>query len=718
MESTIVVRPLDEQFDLEVAERHAPWYAEQGYEWLSTSVFRNAARLSDVVIDIGAHVGWYSVQAGLCNTAARIISVEGSPATYEVLLRNLQSVVPDRTEPRCAVFGERSGRAQFHITEASDNCGLSGHPNSPTIEVLDQAMICGEDLGVDGEQRLLIKIDVEGHELSVLNGLSEVIDSATVVRMLVELNPSCLAAAESSPQEIVNWLLKRGFSLFSLNDHTRRWTRVPQGFPPDQIIPFGSYLNLYCVRGAEVQAIGAVLPSGRLGGAERSHLEWAGRMQGRGHLVHTYVGEGDRLPAALEGAGLTSSQHRLSWWVGAGDWTNATQGVTDLAEDLAGLNPDVVLTITGVIPGGALAASMLGVPHIWWIHEYIDLDHALEIPVPMRQLGSAMGELSASVLANSQSVYRHVLGEGEVRIAVPILPAPRPSDRTLVFEDEVQSPEMPVLGIFARVTERKGHLELVWALSLLRERGIELSLRVFGASHDHAFRSRLDSTIRQLGLGPYVDFMGETDDPAREMGSVDVVVVPSWHEAFGRVPVEAASAGTPVVYAAGGGLDDYMQDGVTGVRVQPRSPEALAAGIERVLADPALRHDLKAHACDVLSATLAPYDPVGVIEAEIRAVQVMDADDWVSSTIRRMRRESLGLSGGERNAAVVRMEAADAERDAAVAERDAAVVRMEAADAERDAAVAERYTIVNSRTWRWTAWYRGLRATLRAPLRR
>ncbi len=77
----------------------------------------------------------------------------------------------------------------------------------------------------------------------------------------------------------------------------------------------------------------------------------------------------------------------------------------------------------------------------------------------------------------------------------------------------------------------------------------------------------------------------------------------------------------------------------------------------------------------------------------------------------------------QRDMAVVRMDASAAERDAAVERRDVAVVRMGASAAERDAAVAERDAAVAERDAILelpgrTAWYRGLRATLRAQLQR
>ncbi|MCC9308198.1 glycosyltransferase family 4 protein [Kitasatospora sp. RB6PN24] len=69
-----------------------------------------------------------------------------------------------------------------------------------------------------------------------------------------------------------------------------------------------------------------------------------------------------------------------------------------------------------------------------------------------------------------------------------------------------------------------------------------------------------------------------------------VAVVPSvWEEPLGQVAVEAMLAGRPVVASDVGGLRDVVEDGVTGLRVPPADPRALAAAIDRLLGDPRLR---------------------------------------------------------------------------------------------------------------------------------
>ena len=70
------------------------------------------------------------------------------------------------------------------------------------------------------------------------------------------------------------------------------------------------------------------------------------------------------------------------------------------------------------------------------------------------------------------------------------------------------------------------------------------------------------------------------------MRHLDVLVAPSRLDPFGTVVAEAMAVGTPVVATRVGGLEEIVDDGVTGTLVAPRAPAELAEAVARVLAAP------------------------------------------------------------------------------------------------------------------------------------
>ncbi|MCC6192321.1 MAG: glycosyltransferase, partial [Anaerolineales bacterium] len=114
-----------------------------------------------------------------------------------------------------------------------------------------------------------------------------------------------------------------------------------------------------------------------------------------------------------------------------------------------------------------------------------------------------------------------------------------------------------------------------------------------------ARRAALEALSASLGVGGQVRFLGRQADenlPAL-YHAADVFVLPAVErsEAFGTVQLEAMAAGRPVVSSdVGTGVAWVNQHEITGLVVQPRRPDELAAALQRLLADPALRARLGA----------------------------------------------------------------------------------------------------------------------------
>ncbi|GGI04561.1 glycosyltransferase [Egicoccus halophilus] len=107
---------------------------------------------------------------------------------------------------------------------------------------------------------------------------------------------------------------------------------------------------------------------------------------------------------------------------------------------------------------------------------------------------------------------------------------------------------------------------------------------------------RLRQIAEELGVGERVRFVGalERHQVPPLLRSADVAVTVPWYEPFGIVPLEIMACGVPVVASAVGGMIDTVVDGVTGLHVPPREPDAVAAALRHLLDDGGLRDRLGA----------------------------------------------------------------------------------------------------------------------------
>ena len=142
-----------------------------------------------------------------------------------------------------------------------------------------------------------------------------------------------------------------------------------------------------------------------------------------------------------------------------------------------------------------------------------------------------------------------------------------------------------------RLARQKGHAVLLAACERLRAEGVVALTLLAGQGPLETEivagvqRRQLDGAVMLVGVLP-------REEVITLMGAVDVVVIPSLHEGFGLVALEAMAAGTPVVASRVDGLSEIVQDEISGLLVEPGDAPALATGLRRLCLDPALRRRL------------------------------------------------------------------------------------------------------------------------------
>jgi len=161
---------------------------------------------------------------------------------------------------------------------------------------------------------------------------------------------------------------------------------------------------------------------------------------------------------------------------------------------------------------------------------------------------------------------------------------------------EWQWPEnTPIVGMVGRFSFEKGATTFLGAVFQASLEFPEVRFILVGDvvfSKNRKFKKGAIETAQRLQLLDRIKFVGEREDVETLMAGMDILVVPSTREAFGRVAAEAGACGKPVVATAVGGLPEIVMDGETGILVPPEDCDAMSAAILRLLRDEGLRRTM------------------------------------------------------------------------------------------------------------------------------
>ena len=208
----------------------------------------------------------------------------------------------------------------------------------------------------------------------------------------------------------------------------------------------------------------------------------------------------------------------------------------------------------------------------WLLHGYLRLEAVLA--------------RTGAVVAPSQAMADFLARWGMPRSRLHVIPHGIDVRR----DDPGPAREPPVVGSVTKLEHWKGVDTLVEACALVQHR---FRLELVGEGSE---RERLQARTEALGVDAV--FRGAVDDVRDRLETFDVFVLPSRGENLPLSILEAMSAALPVVATRVGGIPEEVEDGVTGMLVEPGEPQQLADALDAMLADEQVRREYGVQGAD------------------------------------------------------------------------------------------------------------------------
>jgi len=313
-----------------------------------------------------------------------------------------------------------------------------------------------------------------------------------------------------------------------------------------------------------------------------------------------HVARYQALGAAVHFAPISVLQRRLGPLDAGLFGPRVVRGAAAIAGLARRIRVDLIHTNIDVVLDGGLAARWLGLPHVMH-YRCNTLDRPRAVFDVLTRVWTGLADRIFCISHATAEIF--VKRGRDAKLSVLYNPVdvaafaaagrrslPRASRVALGLGEDAR-----VVGTVGRIHPRKDLETFIRASAAVSARHPEARFVIVGAPEGQAEEAHLASLRKlgqELGLGDRLIFAGAHRDMPAIFGALDVFVLSSRHEGFGRVLAEAMAAGVPSVVSREGALPELLEHGTHGFCATPGAAPEFAREIARLLDDPALRAKL------------------------------------------------------------------------------------------------------------------------------
>lgn len=210
-------------------------------------VLQQHVRMGDVVVDAGANIGVYS------EFFSRLVGETGIVHCFEPSPQNffrLKAATAGFSNIRASelALGATSGEAVLYVSKQL-NVDHRTYSQSDELRSSIPIKIVALDDYLDPPRKVdFIKIDIQGYELHALRGAAQTLEQNSGVKLLLEFWPHGLKSAGVEPRALPEFLLNRGFTLFTFEKTGLR----PFDFALSSKLEVDFYRNILALREREL----------------------------------------------------------------------------------------------------------------------------------------------------------------------------------------------------------------------------------------------------------------------------------------------------------------------------------------------------------------------------------------------------------------------------------------------------------------------------------
>lgn len=218
------------------------------YENLETDLVRKIIKPGDVVVDVGANIGYFTlIFAQLVGIEGKVLAFEPDEKLFQILTANIQNNGYQNVALFNQGLSDQNSEAFLYLDEFN-NLDNRIYASSSTAAKVEIKLVRLDDLIADYAPEVdLIKIDIQGAETFAFIGMRDCLRNSPNLKIITEFWPWSLIQAGSQPDEFLQILFEEGFSFFDIKhslEHPVSIAWLMEKFPSSH----NAATNLFCTR--------------------------------------------------------------------------------------------------------------------------------------------------------------------------------------------------------------------------------------------------------------------------------------------------------------------------------------------------------------------------------------------------------------------------------------------------------------------------------------
>lgn len=295
-----------------------------------------------------------------------------------------------------------------------------------------------------------------------------------------------------------------------------------------------------------------------LGGIEQSFVDYCEAIKGQGHKVTAIIHPNAEIRASLVkvGVNIVNVKNFGQWDVFARSYLKKMLKQAKADAIIAHGNRAVGLLKS---PAKSIKCPLIGVTHNYSIKRLIGLDAVF----------ATTNDLKNTVIAAGQNENTIFNIPNMIRLPDK-LPEVRPFAKT------------PVIGTMGRFVKKKGFDNYLRMIAELKQRGVSIKAVIGGGGDEEA---ALKTLADSLDIGDIIIFKGWIKEKSELFDNIDIFCLPSLHEPFGIILLEAFAGGKAVITTNSEGPSEIATDGKDAIITTKGDYKAMADAVEKLLND-------------------------------------------------------------------------------------------------------------------------------------